>query len=328
MNYLQKSILKTLAYWDIFDWPLTSFELWRYLVNPRRLGLHAEDRYTLGEIRTALASKELSKYVAECSGFWYLADRDPTIVAQRIDRELLADQKWKLLLKRAKWLQMIPYVRLVIVSGSMAGGNVSPESDWDLLVVTAHHRIWTCRLFLTLFSDMLGWRRKDERHTANKFCLNHYITERSLLIHLPSLYNAQVYAHLIPLVGDWTLYRSFQERNTWMRSYIAHYPMAFIPHAKSIKPSPILQAIRRAGERMLDGRIGDRLENLLGALQVRKIVANPKTRAPGGRVAYSDAALEFHPDSKEKLIVERLNARLKSLGFPELADEKDSGLTP
>jgi hypothetical protein len=327
MDYLQKSILKTLAYWDVLDWPLTSFEIWRYLVNPRRLGLHAPDHYTLGQIREALASKPLATYVAETSGFWHLADRDPAIAEQRIDRELLADQKWKILKRRAKWFQMIPYVRLILGSGSMAAGNVSAESDWDLLVVTSPHRIWTTRLLLTLFADILGWRRKDERHTKNRFCLNHYVTEHSLLINLPSLYNAQVYARLIPICGEWSLYRSFQERNAWIRSYVAHYPMAFIPHAKSIQPSPILQAIRRAGERALDTRFGDRLEQKLGALQVEKIARNPKTGAPGGRVSYSDAALEFHPDSKEKIILARLNERLTALGFPELADERDSGLT-
>lgn len=326
MNYLEKSILKTIAYWDIFDWPLTSFEVWRYLVSPRRLGLHTEDRYTLGEICEALAAKELSKYARQTSGFWHLRDRDPSIVEKRIARELLADQKWKKLKRRAKWFQMIPYVRLIIGSGSMAAGNVAPESDWDLLVVTAAHRIWTARLLLTLFADMLGWRRKDERHTENRFCLNHYVTEHSLLINLPSLYNAQVYAHLIPIFGEWQLYRSFQERNAWIKSYVAHWPLAFIPHTKSIAPSPILQAIRRLGERLLNTKLGNRLEEKLGALQARKIAANPKTGAPGGRVSYSDAALEFHPDSKERTVLGALNRRLRDLGFPELADEKDSGL--
>ncbi len=326
MDHLQKSILKTVAYWDILDWPLTTFEIWRYLINPRRISFHAKDRYSLSEIRKALNSKELSKYLKESNGFWFLSDRDPKIVEQRIERELLADQKWKKLRRRIKWLQMIPYLKLILGSGSMAVGNVTADSDWDLLIITSYHRIWTCRLLLTLFTDMLGWRRKDEKTTCDRFCLNHYITEHSLLINLPSLYNAQVYAHLIPIYGNLSLYRSFQERNAWIKSYLAHYPLEFIPHTKSINPSPIMEMIRNILEKILDTQFGDLLEKKLGMLQAKKIAANPKTATPGGRVVFSSEVLEFHPDSKERIILEKLNQRLKSLGFAELADEKDSGL--
>jgi predicted nucleotidyltransferase len=326
MNYLQKSILKTLAYWDGLDWPLTSFEIWRYLVNPRRLGLNAQSHYNLGEIIAALDSKELAKYIVPTSGFWHFRDRGSELARQRVARELLADQKWKQMKRRAKWLQMIPCVRLIMGSGSIAAGNVSDKSDWDLLVITAPNRIWTARALLHIFTTALGWRRKDDIQTQDKFCLNHYITEQSLLINLPSLYTAQLYAHLIPLCGEWQIYQNFQERNGWIRSYLSHWPMAFVPHTKSIEPSPVLNAIRQAGEFALNVKLGDWIEALLEKVQARKIASNPRTGAPGGRISYSGAALEFHPDSKERWIISRLNDRLREIGFPELADEKDSGL--
>lgn len=328
MDYLQKSILKTIAYWDAFDWPLTPFEIWRYLVNPRRLGMHANDRYSLAEINAALDSKELGGYLSHMSGFFCLKDRGETIVPGRLSRELDADQKWKRMLRRARWFRLIPYVRLVLVSGSLASGNTRDASDWDLLIVTKANRIWTCRAVFTFIADLLHWRRKSDTDTKDKFCLNHFITEHSLLINLPSLYNAQMYAHLVPVFGDFSLYRSFQERNGWIRSYLAHYPMAFIPHKKSLRSSRLLGGFASAVERLLDTSAGDAFERKLGDFQTKKIAANPKTGAPGGRISYSSDALEFHPDSKEKVILSRLNDRFSTLGFPELADEQDSGLTP
>lgn len=327
MNYLQKSILKTIAYWDVLDWPLTSFEVWKYLVNPRRLALNAPDHITLGEIEEALSSKELSKYVTQKSGFYFLRDRDDSLVPGRISRDLLADMKWKIVKRRIKWLQMIPYIRLVMGSGSLAAGNVNDASDLDLLIVTGAGRIWTARILATLLFDVFRWRRKSDTDTKDKFCLNHYITSDSLLIDIPSLYTAQLYARLMPIFGSWMIFRSFQERNTWIRSYIPNYQMPFIPHKKSVAQSRLLSAIARSIERVLDAKLGDWLEKRLSEIQSRKIKSNPRTSAPGGRIRYSDEGLEFHPDSKEAAIISRLNERLKALGFPELADEKDSGLT-
>jgi len=326
MNYLEKSILKTVAYYDVLDWPLTGFEVWKYLVNPRRFAFNAPEHYSLGEVLDTLSQKPIMEYISERLGFYFLKDRNPDIVQNRISRELLADQKWRLIKRRVHWLQMIPYVRLVLVSGSLATGNVHDNSDADLLIITKAGRIWTCRLLVTLFLDILRWRRRSDHYTKNKLCLNHYITEHSLMIDAPSIYNAQTYSHLVPVLGNIPLWRTFQERNAWIKSYLAHFPPPFVPHTRRVTPSKILAKIAKLGETVLNTKMGERLEQFLGRLQAEKIAHNPKTGETGGRVLYSSDALEFHPDSKEKWIIARLNERLTELGFPDLADEKDSGL--
>jgi predicted nucleotidyltransferase len=329
MNYLDKSILKTIIYWDIFDWPLSDFEIYRYLINPQRIDYTASPNVSMGEIRRCLQSEELSKYIVQTSGFWHLKQRDPNIVKERIRKELMADQIWKELMRKAKWFQVIPYIRLILVSGSMAIGNISSRSDWDLLIVTSRGRIWIARAFISIFTELLGWRRKDEINTYKKFCLNHFITESSLLINLPSIYNAQVYAHLVPIYGDLNLYKEFQRQNSsWIKSYLANYPIEYIPMKRYIRSHKAFEVLRKAIEGILNTRLGDLLEIWLGGMQAKKISSNPKTSAPGGRVRYSDMALEFHPESKERIIIQKLNQRLIEYGLSELADEKDSGLNP
>ena len=37
MNSLEKSVLATIAYYDVLDYPLTGFEVFKYLINPLHL---------------------------------------------------------------------------------------------------------------------------------------------------------------------------------------------------------------------------------------------------------------------------------------------------
>lgn len=326
MTKLSLSILKTLVYYDTFDWPLTGFEIWKYLAKIKDLRFKNKE-VELGDVVRALEGRELAKFMAQKHGFYFLKDRQDDIVTRRIECEKLVDMKWRVLRRRAKWLGLIPYVRGVIVSGSMAVGNVRDQSDFDLLVITKQGRIWTARLLLTLFLDVFGWRRRGSL-TKNKICLNHYVTEESLEVKLPSLYNAQTYAHAFPLLDQEGHFARFVHENQWITQYLHH---GFGSHSvefnqRSIRVPRLIQSVARVGEFMLSNALGDKFEEILRWLQRGKIRRNPKTYERGGRVAVSERSLEFHPSSKERIIIERFNARMRSLGFQKLATEKDSGL--
>ena len=43
LNFLEKSILATIVYYDIFDYPLTGFEVFKYLINPLHVVGQLED---------------------------------------------------------------------------------------------------------------------------------------------------------------------------------------------------------------------------------------------------------------------------------------------
>lgn len=101
MNLLEKSILSTITYYDTLDYPLTSFEVFKYLVNPLHIAgfyysgkkiqrdfkkssievgkLAPYQNYGAGfsninlvNIRKILNSKELKKFVKEKNGFYFL----------------------------------------------------------------------------------------------------------------------------------------------------------------------------------------------------------------------------------------------------------------
>ena len=320
MNDLEKSILSTLVYYDILGCPLTSWEVFKYL------NKKGDFKVDLNEVLNILDnSSELSKVINQKNGLYFLKGRQK-IVKQRIERQIISDKKWKKARRIIRFLQLIPYIRMVVVSGSLAMNNAKEESDIDLLIIAQSGRIWTSRAFTTLFMHIIGQRRHGNL-TKNRFCLNHYITDQSLKIPWQSLYNAQTYAHLVLVWERKGLYKKFQKANQWINNYLVNYPTIEKGYLTTIESNKPFESIRKLREKILDTWFGNVLEYFLKKIQEGKIKREPLTYKSGGRVTFNDKQLELHPDSPEKKILEKYNSKMIKLGFKELGVEKDSGLT-
>ncbi|MFH1387998.1 MAG: nucleotidyltransferase domain-containing protein [Patescibacteria group bacterium] len=318
MNDLEKSILATLVYYDVLDRPLTGWEVFKYLIRSKNI--------TLNQVLNVLEnSLELNKLISQKNGFYFLKHRQ-AIIKERIKRHKIANKKWKKARRAIKLFQIIPFIRMVAVSGSLAMNNTKENSDIDLLIIVKSGRIWICRGFITLYSHLIGKRRHGIL-TKDRFCLNHYLTEKSLKIPYKSLYNAQTYAHLMPFSQiKNNLYKRFQKANQWINEYLTFYPVMQKGYLKEIKSNIFFRDLRELKEFALDGIIGNFIEFILKKIQQTRIKKDPLTYQSGGRVVFSDNQLEFHPNSPEKWILEKYNQKMKKLGFEELSNEKDSGL--
>jgi len=330
MTPLEKSILATLVYYDVLGRPITGWEVFKYLIRNKESLTSNKLEISLPIILETLEnSSELAKLISQKNGFYFLTGCQKT-VKQRIERQKIADQKWKKTKRMVKLLQLIPFIRLVVVSGSLAMDNPKKESDIDLLIVTRTGRIWTCRGLTTLFIHCLGQRRHGLL-TKDRFCLNHYLTDQSLKIPSASLYNAQTYAHLVPMweseESNVPKYKQFQKTNQWIGDYLVFYPQSQQGYLRQIKPNQSFAFSRRLREFILDGKVGDALEFILRKVQAKRISQDALTYQSGGRVVFNDQQLEFHPDSPEKGILEKYNQKMKELGLEEMGQEKDSGLT-
>lgn len=330
---LEKSILATVAYYDIFDYPLTGFEIWRYLIlapNPEKddsqASLPRRSFAKAGEVFALLNDSEALKgRIGQKFGFYFLRGREQ-IVPKRLWRKKLADQKWKKLKRVFKILTAVPYVRGIFVSGSLAMENSKDDSDVDVIVVAAAGRIWTVRTLLTILTEALGVRRHGSK-TKDRICLNHYITDESLRIPFESLYNAESYAHLLNVyLEDGEIFRRFQQENGWLCDYLAGYQAAELHSTRAVRKSRCLLLVSRLGERMLGGAAGDKLEEKFSAIESKRIRRDPLFKKAGGRITIDDKQLEFHPDSHEHSIVPEFNRRMREAGLWEYAGQTDSGL--
>ncbi|MFA7169880.1 MAG: hypothetical protein WC178_03430 [Candidatus Paceibacterota bacterium] len=355
MTNLEKTILATVAYYDIFDYPLTGFELWRYLIRGEDLSEDATETNlssassnksiptsynsyeaeagsphqifaTAGDMFKALHESEfLRDRISHNFGFYFLSGRNE-IVEKRLWRKKLADQKWKKLKRVFKALTLVPFVRGIFLSGSLAMENSKNDSDVDIIVVAKHGRIWTVRTLMTMLTFFLGVRRYGNK-TKDRICLNHYITDESLRIPFESLYNAESYVHLINVyVEDEKVFRRFQEENSWLQKYIVNYKVAELRSARAISRSKILSLVSGVFEFMLAGICGNFLEEIFSRIESGRIRRDSLYTKAGGRITIDDTQLEFHPDSHEYFIIPEFNRRMEKLGFSDFANQRDSGL--
>ncbi|MEK7579922.1 MAG: nucleotidyltransferase domain-containing protein [Patescibacteria group bacterium] len=300
---MTRGVFKAIVYYDCLDYPLTKEELESFSFKDE------------GEIKNNLI--QLAK------GFHFLKGRE-ALIQLRKERNQIAEEKWEKTLKAVKWLRLIPYIRLVFASGSLALSNTDEESDLDVLIVTKSGRIWITRFLTVFILSLLGARRtRYEKIAPDKICLNHFITDKSLYIPRKSIYTAQLYSRLVPITGEKDLIDRFFEANSWIRNYIPKFPISNFqfPNKFQIPNSNFLKLIRNIEEKILDTKLGDWIERILKKYQLRRINNYHLTHKPGGRIKADNESLEFHPDSPELRIIERYNKIMLQLGFEDLTEK-------
>ncbi|MBI4417474.1 MAG: hypothetical protein HY563_01775, partial [Ignavibacteriales bacterium] len=132
---LQRDILRTLLYFDIFNHPLSLQEVYRFLPS---------DSTSIDALREAFRRPPLSEMVQERDGFVFLArsvDRIDPIVLRRVN-ERRADRFLAVAHVMGFLLRQFPFVRGVFISGELSKGVMSTRGDIDYVIVTAPRRVW------------------------------------------------------------------------------------------------------------------------------------------------------------------------------------------
>lgn len=302
MSPLSQKILTTIVYYDILDYPLTSFELWKYLI--RHNGAEKKE-YKIEDIITELENEELRKKIEEYRGFYFLKGRQD-LVQQRIENNKIAEKKFKRVRRIVKILRFVPFVRMVAVTGTLAMKNTGKSSDLDLLVVLKHGKIFTGRTLVTLVTHMLGVRRYG-RKISNRVCLNFFITDESLKVNIKDLFSSSEYYFIWPMFGG-EIFRKFQEENDWIGAFRENYVLEEIANLKLIKDDRFSKIIRNLGEKVFSFRF---VENWLKNWQTKRIQRDPRTHYDGSMVLADDNALIFLPEPQGPGIFEKFQEKMK-----------------
>jgi predicted nucleotidyltransferase len=312
-DVLCKNILATVVYYDGFDYPLTVFEIWKYLIKTDYYAgdvENSQEKITLAKITEKLSSDEnLKKFIENKSGFYFLKGREQLTI-RRIKNNELSARKFQILTKTVKWLRLVPFVKMIAVTGTLAMKNAKIESDLDLLIVLKQGKIWTGRTLVTFILHILKKRRHNKK-IADRICLNFFLADESLEIMIKDLFSASEYMFLYPLYG-WETYIKFQIKNRWIKSMKPEYALEELPPIKLIEDSSFSKIFRKGGEYIFSAGW---IERGLKKIEKKRIARNPKTHQNDSLVRVDDEALIFWPQPHGPKIFQQFKEKIGKLSI-------------
>ena len=236
------SVLATLTYADLFDYPLSADEICRYQVGTR---------YYSDQIARALEADPHLVARIESDGQFYCLRGRSHIFPLRRKREAVSARIWKRAAIYTRWAARLPFVRMVAVTGALAMRNISGRPDIDLLVVARRGRVWICRRALIL-------QVRVARLFGDDLCPNYVLSDSKLCLDQRDLFTAHELVQMVPAYGL-PLYRRMLDLNRWAAAYLpcAFPPTAPATDARGRAPQPPLSAPRLAIERALSARLLD-----------------------------------------------------------------------
>jgi hypothetical protein len=251
-------VRRTLAYADVFDYPLSAQELQRYL--------HGTPA-TLEELRVLLTDGVPGIEAGE--GFYALAGRLCT-VAERRRRAALSAPLTARIRFYTKMLKYLPFVRMVALTGSLAMQNVDSarRADIDLMVVTAPGRVWLGRAAVIVLVHLA-------RLAHDTLCPNYVMAENALELGDLSIYGAHELAQMVPLWGRDVYYRVWASNP----QVLLHLPNARPWPMPEERPQPVAQAVKRGTECLLGGALGHWLETWERRRKIRRMTRQQATPA-------------------------------------------------
>jgi predicted nucleotidyltransferase len=197
-------------------------------------------------------------------------------------------------------LQIAPFVRAVILTGSMTIGSTNESSDIDLLIVTKERRLYLARFFVTLLTTLTGLRRTPKtKNPAGKFCLNYYLTADNLDIRPHTARCARFHRHIIRVWDKDGICERIYRQNQWLRSFepkiVDENQIAILKNNFPLDRWLTLSLIRLPLEILLTGKLGNFAEDKFSKWQMSKIL-NSKTRKDNKKtIVVRKNELRLHP---------------------------------
>ncbi len=239
---LEQSILKTVLYSDLFDYPLTLDEIAHYLISVPG---------TADQVRACLASPVwLDGQLMQVDGYVMARGRE-ALVQRRIDRSRSSDRLWRRARRFIRVLSIIPYVRMIAITGALAMDNSADGDDIDVMIVTAPDRVWLTRALAVLLVYV-------GKIFGDTLCPNYVISESALTLDSHTLFVAHEFTQMIPVYGG-DVYRRMRALNQWIDAVLPNAPRPLRAEPEH-RLDAVGRALKRIGEWLLSGQIGDGLE--------------------------------------------------------------------
>ncbi len=231
---LAQAIKTLVARFDIFDYPLTDFEIWQLV----------SEKASYCEVRKML---ENPAPLETTQGFYFLPNRIE-IVETRQRRYRDAKRKIATARRRLGLISWLPWIRLITLANSIGSHNLKKESDIDLFVITKNNRVWLVKFIATTILALTG-QRPSARKTADTLCLSFLTDESALDLSNCRLNEADWYfsywlAGLVPLFGSPDAYEKLVAANPWLSKDLPNWQTACpVPQKRFTRSQRLAQSL-------------------------------------------------------------------------------------
>ena len=255
---LIEAIQRALAYAGRFQQAMSAATIIRYL----------DVRATPLVVNQTLAAG-CGSYWREQDGLYCLPGQEALFALTR-QRQHISQRQWRQAARWARVMACAPFVRMLAVTGSLAMDNNDAQGDIDYLVISAPGRVWLARL------GLIGVVRVA-RLWGVELCPNYVLSAEALRIE-PAFFNARELAQMRPLWG-FDVYQQMLTLNSWRLQYL---PAAEASPALSnpATPNRLGQALKRLGEWLLQGAVGNRLEAWERERKIARLRQQPGANSP------------------------------------------------
>jgi hypothetical protein len=294
------AIVRTVIYASLFDYPLTLDQLHRSLIS---------SRLTPDEIVSIYdGSARLRTIVGDRDGFFFPAGRFD-LVAERRRRESRSRAFLARHARLLRWICLLPFTRMIALSGSVAHLNLEEGGDLDLFIVTRGRHVWTVTVAMILLTRLLGVRRV--------VCANFVMSDAHLVLEQQDLFTANQILHLRPLIGG-EVFEGFVAANPFVKKIYPNCPGA-APSGFAVPLTGVSRRLKRALEAALS------VPSPVIEIVCRRAYAWHLRRRAGGwrspeQVRLRPDYLKLHTQSHRRSVLERFDERVEAaLGRGERA---------
>jgi len=292
---LRRSILRTLAYYDIFSYPLTAEEIYS------NLGVN---HTTPEEIKSEL-EKLSTDQIVFCKGEFYLLNDDDYYVRRRQAGNKLAEKRLKTARQVSGFISRFPFIRGILLSGSISKGFMEKDADIDYFVITHPNRVWFSRLILMIFKKIFLFNSKKI------FCINYFVDTEHLEIEEKNIFTATEIVTLLPTFGANT-YEEFYNKNLWIKQFYPNYPKRETNNILDRKNGIIKSLL----EIILGNKLGDKLDDFAMALFERFNKTKYKDyNKEDFKLAFKSSKNEskHHPKFFQRQVLQEFDHKIQSL---------------
>lgn len=291
-NDVEEQVLRTLLYFDIFNYPLNAAEVFAFLrVKENSVGA------TTKSLDSLVERKIIFRF-----GNLYSLHADEKNIRRRLKGNTEAEKWLQVAQRQAGFIGKFPFVRAVMASGSLSKGYMDEKSDLDFFVVTTPGRLWIARTLLVMY------KRIFLANSHKMFCVNYFVDAEHLEIEEKNIFTATELVTLIPLYNVHG-YQSVMDSNAWVKG--------FFPNFERKKP-PVATNEGSAGLRRLSELLFFPLTGWLDKFFMY-ISLKRWIRLYGGQYSREDFEIAFktrrhvsknHPNHYQKKVLERYQRKV------------------